>query len=491
MSRLLQDSTLYLIGNLAGRALGFVAIPFYARFLSPTEYGIIELVELSTQTVAIAFGLQSIGAALTRLYHDQQSPLQERRVVSTGLISTAVLSAAVTIPFVLAAAPLGKLVLHSGQWTGLLQAAFVAMFLSNMVEVELVYERIRHRAHFFLIYSLLVLVASLALNVLFIGVLRLGVWGFVASKLCVTSVSCVYLLGRASREVGWRFRASLLPGFIRFGAPLIVSSLAYFLIHFSDRFFLTGVVSLAELGRYALAYRFAMLISVVVGDSFNKSWSVTFYGYVKQPDWRELFARVAKFLTFVLCFAALGVALLGPEALRIMVPPDFYPAPMLLPLLLLAYIFRELGDFFRNLLLINRRTILVGKVAGSCGVLTVLLNILLIPHYGVFGAAIATALTWLAYFVTCWIISYREHRVPIRPSSYACIMGLGVGVFGAATALRVSSWPLQVLADGGWLVLFAALCVPLYFTATERSLVASALVAMRARALAPWRVRPG
>ncbi len=484
MGRLLQDSTLYLIGNLAGRALGFLAIPFYARFLSPSEYGIIELVELSTQTIAIAFGLQSIGAALSRVFHDQGSAREERTVVSTGLISTAVLSAAVTIPFVLAAAPLGRLVLHSGQWTGLLQAAFVAMFLSNMVEVELVYERMQNRARFFLTYSLIVLAANLALNILFIGVFRLGVWGFVLSKLCVTSVSCLYLLSRASREVGWRFQAALLPVFIRFGAPLIVSSLAYFLIHFSDRFFLTGAVSLAELGRYALAYRFAMLISVLIGDSFNKSWSVTFYRYVKQPGWRELFARVAKFLTFALCLTALGVALLGPEALRLMVPRSFYPAPMLLPLLLLAYIFRELGDFFRNLLLINRRTVLVGKIAGASGILTVLLNILLIPRYGTFGAAGATALTWLAYLAACWIIAHREHRVPIRPSSYACILGLGGGVFAVATALRVANWPLQVLADGGWLLVFAALCLPLYFNASDRALIADVVAAARARLIA-------
>ena len=481
MGRLLQDSTLYLIGNLAGRALGFLAIPFYARFLSPTEYGIIELVELSTQSVAIAFGLQSIGAALSRLFHDEATPAGERTVVSTGLISTAVLSAAVTIPFVFAAGPLGRLVLHSGQWTGLLQAAFVAMFLSNMVEVELVYERIQNRARFFLIYSLIVLAANLSLNVLFIGVFHFGVWGFVASKLCVTSVSCTFLLVRAWREVGWRFKGALLPGFIRFGAPLIVSSLAYFLIHFSDRFFLTGTVSLAELGRYALAYRFAMLISVLVGDSFNKSWSVTFYRYVKQPGWQDLFARVAKFLTFVLCGTALGVTLFGPEALRLMVPPDFYPAPLLLPLLVLAYVFRELGDFFRNLLLINKRTILVGKVAGASGVLTVVLNLVLIPRFGVFGAAGATALTWLAYLAACWIIAHREHRVPIRPSSYALILGLGGGIFALASVLRVASWPLQVLADGGWMLLFAVLCLPLYFNREERALMASAAGALRAR----------
>ena len=97
LGRLLQDSSLYLIGNVTVRAVGFLAIPFYSRFLSPAQYGLIELVELSTQTVAIAFGLQAIGAALSRLFHDQQTAENEQAVVSTSLIATGILSALVTI----------------------------------------------------------------------------------------------------------------------------------------------------------------------------------------------------------------------------------------------------------------------------------------------------------------------------------------------------------------------------------------------------------
>jgi O-antigen/teichoic acid export membrane protein len=485
MGRLLQDSTLYLIGNLAGRALGFVAIPFYSRFLTPTQYGIIELVELSTTTVAIAFGLQSIGAALSRLYHDQRSPEDERAVVSTGLIGTGALSAAVTALFVLLAAPIGRAVLHSGEWTGLLQAAFVGMFLANLVEVELIYERIRERARFFLAYSLVTLALNIALNVYFIGVLDLGVWGFVASKLCITSVSSVYLMWRAARDVGFHVRGALVPQFVRFGAPLIVSSLAFFAIHFSDRFFLTGAVSLADLGRYALAYRFAMLLSILVGDSFNKSWGVSFYRYAGEAGWQEQFARVAAFLTFVTVLVGLTIAVAAPEVLRVMVPASYDPPSLVLPILVLGYVFREMGDFFNNLLLINRRSVRVGQVAAGCGALNVALNFALIPTHGIYGAAVATLLTWVGYALVCWVIARREHALPIRPSAYARILLLGLGTFALATVLRVPSLPAQLVLDVGWVALFALLCLPLYFNGPERAalrhgagLVASRLAAM-------------
>ena len=472
MGRLLQDSSLYLIGNLAGRALGFLAIPFYARVLSPSEYGIIELVELGTTTVAIAFGLQGIGAALSRLHHDQGgSPAGERDVVSTALIGTGALSAAVTALFVLLAAPLSQAVLHSGAWTGLLQAAFVGMFLGNLVEVELIYERIQQRARFYLAYSLVTLLLNLALNILFVGVLRFGVWGFVGSKLCITGVSCLYLLGRASRDVGWHWRGALVPRFARFGAPLIVSSLAFFAIHFSDRFFLTGTVSLADLGRYALAYRFAMLLSIVVGDSFHKSWGVSFYRFAGTAGWEEQFARVAKFLAFVTVLVGLAIAVGAPEVLRVMVPASYEPPSLVLPILVLGYVFRELGDFFNYLLLLNQRSTRVGQVAAACAALNVALNVLLIPRYGIYGAAEATTLTWAGYALVCWAVARRQHALPIRPGAYARILLLGGVAFAASSAIRASSLPTQLLLDTAWVIAFTLLCLPFYFSAAERDVL--------------------
>ena len=327
LGRLLQDSSLYLLANLVGRAVGFLAIPFYSHFLSPAQYGLVELVELSTQTVAIAFGLQAIGAALSRLFYDQKTLAGELSVVSTSLIGTAVLGGIVTLAAIAVAGPLSRIVLHSSEYAGLLRAAFVGMYLSSMIEIALVYERIRDRARFFLQFAMVNLFGSLALNVLLIGVMGAGVWGFVISKLIISGTCFVYFGWRMAREVGWRWRPGFVPELARFGAPLAVSGISYFAIHFSDRFFLTANVSLADLGRYALAYTFAMLVSALVGDSFAKGWEVTLYRYVDQEGWQARFAQVASYLTFVLFTTGLVVALFSPEVLRVMVPVSYLPPP--------------------------------------------------------------------------------------------------------------------------------------------------------------------
>lgn len=469
LNRVLRDSTLYLLGNIASRVLGFLAIPFYSHYLTPAQYGIIELIELSTQVVGITFGLQSIGAALTRLFHDQDTAEQEANIVSTSVIATALLSGVIAAAAVLAAGPISLAVFHSADQAPLLQAAFVAMWFANMVEVILVYERIRERARFFFIYSMASLAGNLGLNIYFIGFAGAGVWGFVYSKLIITGIGAAFLLWRAMREVGWHWRQEYIPQLVRFGLPLCLASISAFAIHFSDRFFLADAVTLSELGKYALAYRFAFLVSVLVGESFGKSWNVTFYRLANQEGWKERFSQVALYLIFALYVTGLSVAVMAPELLRLMVPPSFYPPYLLLPLLVLAYVFRECGDFFRNLLLINKRSGTVGKVVFGGAFLNGLLNFSLIPAFGIYGAAIATMGTWIAYMVVFWVLAWREHQIPVSLAAFAKITVLAIGIFALSDSHRAESLILEVAIDCLWIGLFIGLCLLFYFSSAERT----------------------
>ena len=484
MSRLLRASSLYMLANVASRAVGFLAVPFYARFLSPAEYGLIELIELSTQVVAIALGLQSLGPAVTRVFHEQPSPEARCAAVSTGVLSSAVLGGLVAAAAVLLSAPLARAVFHSTEHAPLLQAAFVAMFFSGLVEVALVHERIRERAGFFLAYSLVTLFASLGLNVLAIGVLGVGVWGFVASKLVVTVLGSAYLLRRLGREVGWRWQPGLVPQLARLAAPLAFSGLCYLVIHSSDRYFLASHVPLAEIGQYALAYRFAFLIPALIGEPFYKAWTATFYGYTGQTDWRRQFVRVLLYLVLAESVAAVALAVCERELLALMVPPSFRPPAPLLPVLVLAYVVRDVGDFYRSLLLIHKRTALIARIAAFGAALNLALNVGLIPSYGVHGAAVATLLTWLAFALVCCAAAWREHRVPLPVASLSVLAALGCGVVGAAVLWRAPSYPSQVLLDAAWVALFMGLCAAFYLPASERTALRAEAVGLTRRWLA-------
>ena len=177
---------------------------------------------------------------------------------------------------------------------------------------------------------------------------------------------------------------------------------------------------------------------------------------------------MASYFAFVLFGAGVGVVLFGPDLLRLMVPRDFLPPPLILPLLIAAYVAREIGDFFRSLMLINKRSGLVGQVALGSALFNLGANALLIPTYGIMGAAGATFITWFAYMLVCWWLSQREHRLPVSAWAFVRIALLALGVCGVASAMRLHGLLPQLVMDALWTTLFVGLAASLFLTDEER-----------------------
>ncbi len=453
VQNLVRNSTLYLAGNLAAKAIGFLMIPFYARYLSTEEYGAANLIELAITLVSISFGIQSFGQSLTRIANDQTDAADRRATMSTTLICTVVLAGVVSLLAIAAAGPIASAI-NLGAKVGVLRLAFLAMFFSSIIEIVLIHERMQNRVRFYLTYTTTVLVISLALNILLIGVARLGVEGFVLSKLVTASCGSVVLAVRTIRSVGAVWRPDLARALIRFGSPLIVSAACYFAIHFSDRLFLARV-SRAEVGVYALAYNFAFLISTIFGDSFSKVWGVSFYSLASGEGWQDRFVQVGRWLVFVLGAGAIGISLFGRDVLVLMVPASYDPPALLLPLLVFGYFIREVGDFFNSMLLIGAGSGNVGRIAAASAVLNLALNAALIPSYGIWGAAWATFGTWAAYCAVCWTGAWRQHRVAMHPWPLTFILLLSGGCLWGRVLLpvhgRVAGLALDSLLFAGFL----------------------------------------
>jgi O-antigen/teichoic acid export membrane protein len=467
MKLLLRDSSVYLIANVAQKIIAFVMIPFYASYLSADQYGVLNLLELATTIVAIGFGLQALGQALTRIYHEQTEEPARHAVVSTAVLGTIALAGVIALLAGMAAGPIADLVSLPGQ-AGLLRLAFAAMFTASITEVALVYERMQNRARFYLIYSMVTLVAALSLNIVLIGVLHLGVWGFVVSKLVVTSTGSVYLVGRILREVGKAWRASIARSLARFAGPLVLSGACYFAIHFSDRLFLAHI-SRAEVGVYSLAYNFAFLLSILIGDSFSKSWSVSFYGLSSGEGWQGRFVEVGRWLIFVLGTSAIGISLFGRDVLTLMVPGSYYPPMLLLPVLVFGYFLREVGDFFNSMLLIGIGSGLVGRIALAGAVLNMALNAALIPHFGIWGAAWATFGTWAAYCAVAWVFAWRTHGVAMAPWPLAVMLGLSGLILWLQAVLAPGAAVLRLASDCGLFAVFMGLACMFYLSGGERT----------------------
>lgn len=474
-ARLLKDSSLYTAGNIANRAVGFLMIPVYTFFLTPGDYGLIELTDLFLIVTATVIGIGAIGDAMVRTYYDHNDVDEQVAVVSTALLLTVAGSGAVAVAAWSLAEPLSLLLFQEAGYAWFIRVAFAAMVFANFIEVVLVYQRVRGRALLFVGYSLIQLSLTLGLNIYFIAFAGFGVWGFLISKLIATAAGSVFWLWRLRREIPWRWHATAARAMAKFGAPLIPAGLAFFTIHFSSQFFLNYAAGLADVGIYALAYKFGVLVTFLVGEPFARVWDVRLYAYTAEPRWREQFMRVFLYLAFSLISVGLAVALTVDEIVAVIAEPSFHPAAVLVPMIACAFVFREVGDFFRASIYIDKKSALVGKIALACAAINVALNYVLIGRYGVQGAAASLFLTWAAYLALCWTFAARAHRfsVPWRP--LLVMASSASAVYVASASIPVDSWSGQALTDAALIGAFVVATFFACFPRRERHALATSL----------------
>lgn len=475
LKSLFEQSMLYTIGNVANRVAGFALIPLYTSYLSPEEYGLMALVDLFLSLSVIALGIQSVGGAMIRIFHDHDDAAAKDRVVSTAVLMMLALNLAVILP-VLGVAPwLSELIFgldSTPETVRLIRWAFVAMLPSNLVELLLVHVRLQQNAFFFVRYSLCQLVLTLALNVFFIAYKELGVWGFVYSKLIANGIGAAYLGLRRFSVLRCGFERDAAKRILSFGSPLIVAGVAFFLIHFSDYFFLNRLRSMHDVGLYEFAYRFPFLVTFLVGEPFGRVWSVSLYDLAKNDEWKEQFVRVLAYLVYALTAVGLGVAVFSDEIIEVMARnSSFWAAASFVPLLVLAYCLREVADYFRNILYLNKQSGVVGRVALACAIVNVGLNVMVIPAWGVMGAALCTLVTWGLYLALCLVEQRREHNLQVPWVAFISLVLFSCALWYGSTLVPAESWLVRLGGNSALVLVFFGVTVfaTSYFTKHEKA----------------------
>ena len=479
---LAKSSFLYAVGSLALRVVGFLMIPVYTRFLTTADYGVIELIDLVVTVAAISFGLSAMGAALIRIYHDRKDPEWQNSVISSGILGMSAVALAICGIGIAAAPWLSEWALGSREYATLLQATFAALVSSNLVEICLTYLRIKDRPLHFVLFSIAHLVLTASLNIYFIVYLDYGVWGFVFSKLISSWLGALYLLTTILRETGVKWNGEAVRRMARFGSPIVFASLASFGIHFLDRFVLRHYASLGTVGIYSLAYKFGFMITYLVGGPFHRAWNARLYSHTDEEGWKQKFADVLRVFAFFLLFAWVGMSTLIDEALVVMAAPAYHPAIVFVPWIALAYASRAIGDFFRTILYINKRSGLAAKIAVSCAILNTGLNFALIPSWGAWGATWATLATWAYFMFVTGRLAQREHHLPVPYRPIVTMLAIAFGLYGASQLATAGPLALRAALSLGLALLFPPLAWLLGgFTPSQKETLRTAVHRFRNR----------
>lgn len=196
----------------------------------------------------------------------------------------------------------------------------------------------------------------------------------------------------------FRIELSIFKEMIRYSVALIPNSLMWWIMNSSDHLMVTSMIGAGANGLYTVAYKIPSLLSVCT-TVFNQAWSYSAIKENESKDAREYNNIVYDRMVHMVGIIAAGLMLIMKPFMKIYVSEDFYMAWEYTPFLIIGFVFMTLGSFLSTSYIVNKDS-MGFLLSGMCGaIMNIVLNFLLIPVWGVQGAAFATCSSYIAVFL--------------------------------------------------------------------------------------------
>jgi O-antigen/teichoic acid export membrane protein len=452
MRRLGRHSVVYGLGGVVSRILAVFLLPLYTRYLERDDFGAVGLI-IALSAVLVTVLRLGISSAFFRFYFDSAEPARRLLVVRTSFWFTIASATAGLAAGVLLAEPIADLLGLDD--ANLVRAGFVGIWAQMNYEQLTALFRAEERSTAFVLASLANIAVTIAATVLLVVVWEQGALGVVVGNFVGTLVVYLALLAVYREQLGLEFSRPLLREMNRFGVPLVPAALALIAVNFSDRFFLVHLASLEEVGLYEIGVRIASAM-VLLLTAFRMAWPAFAYSIEDDVEAKRTYAFVLTYLVVVASWLALALGLLAPWLVRLLTTPDYYEGQRVVAPLAFggmayaAYIVMAIG--------VGRakRTQFNWAITGVAALVNVALNVILIPPYGMLGAAAATVAAYAVMFVAMTWYAQRVFPVPYQWRRVLTAAGAAVGLVllgkqlgGLAAAIGLTlAYPLALLLLG-------------------------------------------
>ncbi|MFT3845637.1 MAG: polysaccharide biosynthesis C-terminal domain-containing protein [Lacibacter sp.] len=291
---------------------------------------------------------------------------------------------------------------------------------------------------------------------------KIGIGYYLIGGLC-GSIFTYLLLWKEWKEINFDFDLKLWKEVMHYSYPLIIVGLGGMVNDMLSRLVYQHVVDLPkeeakhQLGVFANIYRIAVLITIMI-QAFRMAAEPFFFKQAKLEDAPKTYARIMKFFVLACCFMFLFIGLyLDVLKWIITLKSNAWGEGMNVVLLLaMGNIF--LGIYY-NLSIwykLTDKNLYGAAITIGGAVITIVINILLIPEFHYWGAAIATFTCYLFMMITSYLLGQKYYPVPYvkkKLIAYLVLTSLIVVLHRTVTYFYPPLW-FSILTGTALLVLF-------------------------------------
>ena len=404
IKRLGADSLLYAFMNVGTKLIAFLLFPFYTMYLTEvSEFGMLDMVDrtIAMVTFLVIFGTDS---ALAYYYFEVEDKVKRNKYIRSVMTFRLAIVALIFLILLVFGNSISEWILEDSNSTHLLYISMFTLLFDTVIALVLTvfrYQFITKKVVFLTLLKMLLIAVT---SMIVLAYIWTSVEGVLFARL--GSVILVFLL------LFWSSREMLMPYFdrviwkelLKYAAPLVPASLAFWVILNSNTFILKSFYSLEEVGIYGTAIKFATFITLLT-SGIQMAWRPFSMSLYKKEDSASVFASLYALILIAGSFGILLLATIMPWVIKIL-SENYevaypYVAPMAIATFLnFYYLIISIGIF------VTKKTKHISIAFAFSAGLTILLSFWLIPQFGIWGAVIS----YIAAYCLAIFLIYRKSQ---------------------------------------------------------------------------------
>jgi O-antigen/teichoic acid export membrane protein len=419
IKQLTKDTAVYGISTMVGRFLNFLLVPLYTNLFLPEEYGIQSQVYvfISILNILLLFGMDTAYMKYAVKVKDSD---EDKKNFSTPYFTVMIVSFFICLFVILLQNPIFYLLAIPSGYNYIIIYTSLILFLDSLTIIPFVKLRIERKAKKFALFKFLGILLNIILNYILIvklKYLQLGVEAIFISNLASSALTLILLSPTILKSFKIIIDLPILKKLLKFGLPFLPAGLSSIMIQGIDRPILTHLTDLKTAGIYSANYKLGIFMMLFV-SMFQYAWQPFFFQNAKEKNIKQVFSKILTYFTIAGSLILIFLSLFIDDIVRFhiigrgtLIGSAYWGGLIIVPIILFGYLFNGIYYILSAGMFIEEKSLYIPIITGIGAIINVGVNFLLIPVWGIVGAALATLASYLIMAIAVYKITQRFYEI--------------------------------------------------------------------------------
>jgi O-antigen/teichoic acid export membrane protein len=441
-----KDSAIYAVPSIISRGMSLFLVPLYTRVLSPSDYGSLDLLMVFAGIVNLTIALE-VSQGVARFYAESENLKQKMLYASSAFWFTFFVYLIFAIITFFYSNSLSYQILGKKDLSNVFEIGVVYISINGIFYLIQNQFRWELKSKEYAIVSLVTSIVTAVVSIWLAYYLKYGLAGLLLGMLSGSLVATILGIIWLRNSFQFRFELTYLKNMLIFSSPLVLSGIAVWLSQYIDRIMIKHYLSIEQVGLFGVGYRIASIVGLVM-IGFQGALTPLIYNNYTKDDTPEQIAKIFRLFTAASLTFFLMLTLFSIDILKIFTTLNYYNAKSVVIFLVPSFLFANMYIFAPGIGISKKSHYFIWiNIIGAT--INFLLNIFLIPLFGIMGASIATLIGYMSVFMMHMSISQKFYFVPHKwkPIIYCSIISFAMSMilnyFEFSNFIR---WFLNVLS---------------------------------------------